>query len=157
MAITLRPSTLADVDAMFRVWHDAVRATHHFLSEEDIAFYATMVREQYLPTAAFTVAVDDADGAGRVVGFLGVTGSKLDALFIDPAVHGRGIGRRMVEFARAGHDVMDLDVNEANDAARAFYEHMGFVRIGRSPLDDQGRPMPLLHLRWTRGDGKHVA
>ncbi|HEX8703055.1 MAG TPA: acetyltransferase [Myxococcaceae bacterium] len=146
MAITLRSSTLADVDAMFRVWHDAVRATHHFLTEEDIAFYATMVREQYLPSAALTVAVD----GGQVVGFLGVTGAKLDALFIDPAVHGRGIGRQMVEFARAGHDLMDVDVNEANHSACAFYERMGFVRIGRSPLDEQGRPMPLLHLRWTR-------
>lgn len=154
MEITLRPSTLADVDAMFRVWHDAVRATHHFLTGEDIAFYATIVREQYLPAAALTVAVDGADGGGRVVGFLGVTGAKLDALFIDPAVHGRGIGRRMVEFARAGHDFMDVDVNEANHTAHAFYERMGFVQMGRSPIDEQGRPMPLLHLRWTRRGGE---
>ncbi|MDY7232124.1 acetyltransferase [Hyalangium rubrum] len=152
MAIILRSSTLADVDAMFRVWHDAVRATHHFLTEEDIAFYATIVREQYLPAAAFTVAVDDADGGEQIVGFLGVTGPKLDSLFIDPAVHGRRIGRRLVEFARAGHDFMDVDVNEANQAAHAFYEHMGFVRIGRTPIDEQGRPLPLLHLRWTRGE-----
>jgi putative acetyltransferase len=27
-----------------------------------------------------------------------------------------------------------------------FYERLGFKRIGRSPLDDAGRPYPLLHL-----------
>jgi putative acetyltransferase len=38
-------------------------------------------------------------------------------------------------------------VNEQNDAARAFYERLGFQIVGRSDLDDAGRPFPLLHMR----------
>jgi putative acetyltransferase len=40
-----------------------------------------------------------------------------------------------------------VDVNEQNSAARRFYEACGFVVEGRSELDDQGRPYPLLHMR----------
>ena len=40
-----------------------------------------------------------------------------------------------------------MDVNEENQAARGFYEALGFVVVGRSPLDETGRPHPLLHLR----------
>jgi putative acetyltransferase len=42
---------------------------------------------------------------------------------------------------------LTVDVNEQNPAARGFYEALGFVVVGRSPLDDGGRPFPILHMR----------
>jgi putative acetyltransferase len=42
---------------------------------------------------------------------------------------------------------LTVDVNEQNPAAVGFYEAVGFVVVGRSPLDDAGRPFPLLHMR----------
>ena len=39
------------------------------------------------------------------------------------------------------------DVNEQNLQAVGFYEHLGFVPIGRSERDGQGRAYPLIHLR----------
>jgi putative acetyltransferase len=40
-----------------------------------------------------------------------------------------------------------VDVNEQNEAATRFYEACGFVVTGRSELDEQGRPYPLLHMK----------
>jgi putative acetyltransferase len=37
-----------------------------------------------------------------------------------------------------------VEVNEANTAARAVYEHWGFTTVGRKPTDGDGRPYPLL-------------
>ena len=31
--------------------------------------------------------------------------------------------------------------------AKAFYEALGFTIIGRSPVDDAGRPFPVLHMQ----------
>ncbi|PWC62002.1 GNAT family acetyltransferase [Azospirillum sp. TSH58] len=139
----IRSSRPDDAPALFAVWLAAVRSTHDFLSEEDIGFYADLVRDQYLPAAALLVAVD---GDDRPVGFLGMTGRKIDTLFVDPAWHGRGIGRALVARALEGGPELTVDVNEQNGAARAFYRRLGFREVGRSALDDSGRPFPLLHL-----------
>lgn len=100
----------------------------------------------YLASAEpeFWVLCDD---AGVVQGFMGMSGSNMDALFLAPEFQHRGGGRQMVRHAQALHGELTVDVNEQNAAARAFYEACGFVVEGRSELDDQGRPYPLLHLR----------
>lgn len=43
-----------------------------------------------------------------------------------------------------------VDVNEQNTQAVGFYARAGFTVTGRSPVDDEGRPYPLLHLALTR-------
>ena len=63
------------------------------------------------------------------------------------AVRGGGVGRALLAYAVEHWDARTLDVNEQNPQAAGFYEHMGFVVEGRSPVDDAGRPFPLLHLR----------
>lgn len=78
---------------------------------------------------------------------MGLAGDDIAALFLEPARRGQGGGSRLVAHAqglRAGH--LTVDVNEQNPAARGFYEALGFIVVGRSPLDD-GRRFPLLHMR----------
>ena len=141
--VAIRLSRPQDLPALFRVWENAVRATHSFLLEEDLVFYAREVRDQYLPAHRFWVAtgVDD-----EPLGFMGMTGSKIDALFVDPSCHGRGIGRALVDHAASLAGDLTVDVNEQNGGARSFYEKLGFRRIGRSDLDEAGQPYPILHL-----------
>jgi len=40
-----------------------------------------------------------------------------------------------------------VDVNEQNQEALGFYNHLGYEVTGRSPIDGQGRPFPILHLK----------
>ena len=139
-----------DFDRLLAVWEAAVRATHHFLTEDDIVFYRPMVRE-YLRQVELAVARDE---AGVAVGFAGITpadgsqgtAAKLDMLFVDPARHGKGTGRALVLYAASRHGDLDVDVNEQNTGSAIFYDKCGFKRTSRSPLDEQGRPFPLLHL-----------
>ena len=140
----IRKARADDVPRLFEIWQAAVTATHDFVSAADRAEIADIVRDQYLPSAPLWVAVDEAD---RPLGFMGMTGATVDSLFIDPAHHGRGIGRAMVDHARVIAPALSVDVNEQNDGAFAFYRRLGFQQVGRSPVDDSGRPYPLLHLR----------
>lgn len=71
---------------------------------------------------------------------------QVEMLFVDTAFQRRGIGRALLDFARRRWPCLLLDVNEQNDAAAQFYFKYGFTTIGRSELDGQGRPYPLLHL-----------
>jgi putative acetyltransferase len=124
-----------------------VRATHTFLSEEDIQSFLPLVRD-YLASAEpeFWVLCSDSEAP---LGFMGLSGSKMEALFLAPEFQRRGGGRRLVEHAQQLHGALTVDVNEQNPAACRFYEACGFVVEGRSELDSTGRPFPLLHLRWA--------
>ena len=131
-----RPSDAAD---LLRIWRDAVDSSHDFLAPADRAAIEPLVAD-YVASAPLHVACVD----GAPVGFMGMSGQKIDSLFIDPRAQGNGVGRMLAERVPLPAEV---DVNEQNAKAVAFYRHLGFEVTGRSPLDDQGRPYPLLHMR----------
>ena len=66
---------------------------------------------------------------------------------MDPAEHGRGVGRLLMERATGLLGAREVSVNEQNPQAVGFYEHLGFSAYRRTPTDDDGRPYPLLYLR----------
>ena len=143
MRWTVRDATPDDHDALLAVWRRAVEATHHFLTPADVDGYETRLRA-VLPRAAMRVAVGDDDVP---VGFLAGRAGEVDALFVDPAVHGTGAGTALVDDAARHHAILTVAVNEQNPDAHAWYRRRGFVETHRSDLDADGRPFPLVYLR----------
>ncbi|KLN35591.1 hypothetical protein FB00_04715 [Cellulosimicrobium funkei] len=141
--LPLRPARPDDTAALVDVWRRAVEATHDFLTPDDIAELEVGVRDEYLAAVDVTVA----ERAGRVAGFVGTVGHRVEMLFVDPDLHGQGLGRALLAHVGRDHPVLELDVNEQNPSALGFYRAQGFEVTGRSATDDQGRPFPLLHLR----------
>lgn len=141
----IRASTLADGQRAVEIWRDAVDATHDFLTAEDRAAIGEEVKA-FLPDAPLWVAVDADD---RPIAFMLLDGTSMEALFIDPDWRGKGVGKALVEHAIALQGAITTEVNEQNGQAVGFYEKMGFVPIGRSERDGQGRAYPLIHLRFS--------
>jgi putative acetyltransferase len=142
--VVLRESHgVTEFPVLVAIWRSAVVATHDFLSAGDLAEIERELPAAYLPSVHLTVAELD----GRPVGFSGIDGERLEMLFVDDAFRGRGIGTKLLEHAVHAHGVTELDVNEQNPGALAFYQSKGFEVIGRSELDPAGRPYPLLHMR----------
>jgi putative acetyltransferase len=141
--VNIRRGREADHAALLGIWLRSVRATHHFLSEADVTELTAVVRDQALPHLELWVLEAD----GKPVGFLGLHGHRVEALFIDPAHARKGGGRRLLEHARTLKGQLLVDVNEQNPEATRFYLANGFVKVGRSERDGAGRPFPLLHLR----------
>ena len=123
-----------------------MRATHDFLAHGEVDRLRPLVQEILAGDALeLWVLTDERDSP---IGFMGLAGNSIEALFLDPAHHGRGGGRQLVAHARhLRNGELTVDVNEQNGAARGFYERLGFVLVGRSSVDSGGRPYPLLHLR----------
>jgi putative acetyltransferase len=86
------------------------------------------------------------DSNSRILGFLGVSENSIEMLFIHPEARGLGIGKKLVEFAIREAGVHKVDVNEQNDQAVGFYQHMGFKAACRSAVDGLGLPYPILHM-----------
>lgn len=142
----IRASRPGDGERVVEIWRTAVDATHHFLQPADKEAIARDVRAM-LPHIPLWLAVDDDD---RPLAFMALEEGNMAGLFVDAAHRGTGIGRLLVEFALELFPVLSTDVNEQNPQAIGFYECLGFTRTGRSPLDDQGRAYPLIHLRLYR-------
>ncbi|OAE13604.1 GNAT family acetyltransferase [Pseudomonas simiae] len=142
--MTTRPRVAADDIVLGALWERSVRATHDFLTEDDIQRLLPLVRDTYLPMPAIDVWVFE-DNAG-IGGFIGTGGHTVEMLFIDPDRRGQGIGRQLLDHARARLGTLTVDVNEQNPQAVGFYLHYGFIQVARSPLDGEGKPFPVLHM-----------
>lgn len=151
--VTIRQSTPDDGPRVIAIWRDAVDATHGFLTTEDRLIIDRQV-SAFLPGTPLWLALDPEE---RTIGFMGLTGAHMDALFIDPERRRTGAGRALVQHAIAMHGSLSTDVNEQNEQAVEFYRHLGFVPVGRSPTDAEGRLYPLIHMQWrgpnTAGTG----
>lgn len=134
----------AHMDDLVALWRASIEATHSFLASDDIERI-----EGYVPQAIQSVEhlVIAKDAAGLLLGFVGIDGEVIEMLFLDPQARGRGMGARLLRFASDSYGASKLDVNEQNEQARGFYEHMGFEVVGRSEADAMGEPFPILHMQ----------
>lgn len=137
-------ATPVHFEELLVIWEASVRATHDFLPEHFIASLRPLILSTYLPALNVHAYMDE---AGRPVGFTGVGSNKLEMLFVSPDARGQGVGRALLLHAMNTLGVTELDVNEQNPQATGFYQHMGFRVVGRSPIDGQGNPFPLLHMQ----------
>lgn len=142
----VRAGNPADVPRALHIWRDAVDATHSFLTPTDRREIDRMVAEEFLPNAELWL-VDGPDG--RAAGFLVMDGAMIDALFVDPVLHGQGYGTALLDHALALSPEATVEASEQADNALPFYEARGFVRTGRSETDPEGRPYPLIQLQYV--------
>lgn len=79
---------------------------------------------------------------------MGVHDSKIEMLFVSDNCRGKGIGKKLIEYAIDVLNIKFVDVNEQNIQGVGFHKHMGFEIFKRSDLDEQGNPFPILHMKF---------
>lgn len=136
-----------DFDAATRLWRAArevafpefmVKHPHTF--EEDCDYFRNVI------LANNDVWVMEVDG--RAAGFLAIAGDFVDQLYIHPDFQCRGLGRELLDFAKAcSPEHVWLYTLQVNANGRAFYEKNGFVavRFGVSPAPESE---PDVEYRW---------
>lgn len=142
-------ATANDFPGLIALWEASVRATHDFLPEEHILTLRQQIQRVYMPRIPLWLAED---ASGRALGFMGCAEGRLEMLFVLPESRGTGVGKALLRYAVTHQAVREVDVNEQNPQATGFYLHCGFILAGRSPLDGEGHPFPLLHLRLAKPD-----
>lgn len=142
--IKAKDRNLQLIDKLLEVWESSVRATHNFLSNEEILEIKKYVPEALSGISHLIIKTNEDENP---IAFMGIENNKLEMLFIAPKYRGKGIGRKMLLYGIENYGVNDLAVNEDNPLAKGFYEHMGFKVYERHELDDQGKPYPVLYMR----------
>lgn len=132
------------IQKLLDVWESSVKATHSFLSTDEINNI-----KQYVPQALkdvlILVVAENQDG--NPVGFMGVADKMLDMLFVSNEYRGQGIGKQLLQYGIENYSINELTVNEQNPLAKGFYEYMGFEVYKRTEWDEQGNPYPLLYMK----------
>lgn len=132
------------IQKLLDVWESSVKATHLFLSVDEINNI-----KQYVPQALkdVSILVIAENKNGDPVGFMGVDDKKLEMLFVLDKYRGQGIGKQLLQYGIENYSINELTVNEQNPHAKGFYEHMGFEVYKLTELDEQGNPYPLLYMK----------
>ena len=138
----LKQASEIDFPILIDIWERSVIATHDFLPKAEIDNLKTLILNEYFHFVLLHKFVQE----GQIVGFIGTSNDNIEMLFIDPEFRAKGVGRALTSFAVNNLKIKKVDVNEQNLQAFGFYEKLGFKVIGRSELDGQNKPYPILHL-----------
>ncbi len=135
------PELVAD---LLDIWEASVRATHHFLSNEEIIQIKEYVPQALKGVAHLVIAEDETE---KPTVFMGTENNRLEMLFLSPEVRGKGLGKQLLQYAIQNYSVQEVTVNEQNPQAVGFYEHLGFKTYKRTENDEEGNPYPLLYMK----------
>lgn len=125
--LIIRPYAPRDWRAVQDV-HDAARMVELTLSVGAHAFRS--LSEIYVEEELFDSAIWVAELEGRLVGFVAVNESELTWLYVHPASHRTGVGRRLLEHALAAMDgEATAWVLVGNEPALRLYDTAGFCIV----------------------------
>lgn len=119
------------MEKLLMVWEQSVRATHLFLSQEEIEKI-----KAYVPQALENVpCLIAAEEENVPLAFMGVAGGRLEMLFLVPSARGKGLGKKLLHLGIEEYGVQEVTVNEQNPQAVGLYHLPPYPpRQGRQPL-----------------------
>ncbi len=145
--IEVKERTEILISQLLEVWEDSVKATHLFLSNEEIKNIKEYVPQAISGVSHLVIIENESRGP---IAFMGIEGTKLEMLFIKNSERGKGLGKQLLNYGIENYNVNRLAVNEQNPNAKGFYEYMGFKTYKRTKLDEQGNQYPILYMRLER-------
>lgn len=132
----IRESNPNDLEQMLAIWLDASCLAHSFIPSSFWESKQEDMRNLYLPSTTNWVYVDEK--SGKVKGFISISGNYIPALFVDPAVQGKGIGCALLEQVKKCSSRLILNVYAENERAIRFYQKQGFILVGEDIEEHTG-------------------
>ena len=126
----------ADLAALLQVYRNASTLAHPFLSTDFIEKVCEDIPKLYLPNTETWVMEKDQ----QLVGFISLMGAEVAALFLDPAWHGQGLGRALMDKAVQEKGDLEVVVFTKNKIGRPFYERYGFREKEHFLMEETGLP-----------------
>lgn len=127
----IRPLQASDLAGVAEIWLNTNQKAHNFIPAEYWQDHFEQVK-QMLPLAEVYLYEEQ----GEIQGFIGLSGSYIAGIFVCGQAQSRGIGRKLLDYAKAGKNRLELRVYQKNARAIAFYRREQF-EIQAECLDDE--------------------
>ncbi len=138
----LRDATVADAPALALVLGNWIRDTPWMpklhTKAQDLIFVTQLITTR-------VVRMED-----RGLGFLARQDGEIDALYLVPSARGQGLGKALLDEAKAAEEMLTLWAFQANLGARRFYEREGFVEAFMTNGGDNVEGLKDVRLVWER-------
>ena len=141
-AVTIRPYAASDLESLLSCWDKADGLAHAFLPETFRQQVRKDLVDLYLPNTETWVA----EFNGAVIGFIALAGNEVGGLFLDPAFHGKRIGKSLMDKARELRATLEVEVFKNNNIGKAFYKKYGFELMEEKLHDKTGQILLRLKL-----------
>lgn len=116
--MNIRKFKETDLPVVMQIWLDTNIQAHNFISPKYWEENSQMVKS-ILPQAEVYVYEDDA--TNEILGFIGLTDNFIAGLFVRSDVQSKGIGKQLLDYAKAIKNELTLTVYAKNPRAINFY------------------------------------
>ena len=140
----LRPATPDDAVACAAILRDWIEETPWFPNLHPASADEPYVLRQIQTQQVMVV------GRGAPLGFLSREDDWIHCLYVARAHRGRGLGKSLLDAAKAQSRHLRLWTFQANTRAQAFYRREGFVEGARTEGNNE-EGLPDIEFTWTAG------
>ena len=133
------------IEQVMNIWFTSTLQGHPFIPKAYWEANYKIVKEQYLPLSKSYVYEE----GQKVRGFISlIEGNFIGALFVEVQSQGKGIGKALIDYCKAQHEVLELAVYVENKKAVDFYKKQGFHIIAEHENEDS--KAKEYEMRWEK-------
>lgn len=147
----IKTATISDAKKMHRLHTSAVRTTcKDFYTEKQINAWLEGRSPEGYHEGINKGDMFIAEENGKMVGFGHAIPGEIVAVFVDPAFHGKGVGKLLLDYglkiALKGRQKVKA---ESTINAEGFYAKHGFVKIKESSVKRRGVEIPIIVMEYS--------
>lgn len=112
----------ADIDKIMEIWLNSNIEAHNFIDKSYWEKNFEMVKNA-LPQAEIYIYEEN----NNIMGFVGLVENYIAGIFVEKNFRGKGIGKKLLDYAKSIKNNLTLNVYEKNIDAVKFYKREGFT------------------------------
>lgn len=119
------------MDDVMKIWLNENLNAHDFIDKDYFIKNYDVVKEM-LPKAEVYICKENKN----IIGFIGIDNGYIAGLFVDDKYKRKGIGSKLIGFAKDKYEKLSLHVFKENNNALNFYLKHGFKIISKEVNED---------------------
>ncbi len=135
----------SDLSAVMRIWLDTNMKAHYFIPKEYWKSNCEKVKESLRKAEVY---VHEDDVTSLIDGFIGLTDSYIEGIFVKETAQSKGIGKQLLGYVKNIKSNVSLSVYQKNIRAVHFYQREQF-QIQSEAVDDNTGEKEFI-LTWSK-------
>lgn len=117
----------SSIDEVMNIWLNTNIDSHHYINPDYWKSNFDIVKKLFPQAEVYVYEIDT-----RIIGFIGLNKTYIEGLFVCKEEQSKGIGKKLLDYAKGIKSELTLNVYQKNVQAIMFYQREGFEIQGES-------------------------